>query len=129
MNGRTRAVAVIAAAAMALGLVAWLRWPSSRPALDCAPSEVHLGADGVARCGPGAELPAGHKLTVGAPLDLNRATEADLALLPGVGPALAKAIVDERARLGGFKGWDQLDQVPGIGPSKLQTLKATAEIR
>ena len=126
---RTRAVAVVAAAAIGLGLWVILNRPSSRSALDCPPDQVHLGPDGVARCGPGMPLPAGNKLTLGAPLDLNRSSVDDLAQLPGVGPSLAKAIVDERTRLGGFKTWDEVDAVPGVGPAKLATLKATVELR
>ena len=114
---------------MLLGVIGYLRWPTSQPSLDCAPEDVHLGPDGVARCGPGAPLPAGSKLTVGALLDLNHATAEDLAQLPGVGPGLAKALVDERTRLGGYKSWDEVDRVPGIGPAKLTTLKAMVEIR
>ena len=130
MNGaRPRAVAVVAGLALLVGVVGYLRWPSPRPALGCPAAEVHLGPGGVAWCGPGEALPAGNKLTLGAPLDLNRATADDLAQLPGVGPALAKALVDERTRRGGYKSWDEVDAVPGVGPVKLQTLKATVEIR
>ncbi len=130
MNGaRPRAVAVVGAVALLAGAAVLLLKPRSSPALDCLPAQVHLGPDGVARCGPGAPLPAGGKLTVGAMLDLNRASADDLAQLPGVGPALAKAIVDARARLGGFKSWDEVDAVSGVGPAKLSTLKAAMEIR
>ena len=127
--GRPRAVAVVVAAALALGLALSLAWPSSRPALDCPPDQVYRGPDGVARCGPGEALPAGNKLTVGALLDLNRASADDLSQLPGVGPQLARTIVEERKRRGGFKSWDELDAVPGVGPARLETLKAAVEIR
>ena len=128
-SARSRGVVAVAAAALAVGLVTALRWPSTRPALDCPPDQVELGPGGVARCGPGTPLSAGNKLTVGALLDLNRASAEDLALLPGVGPSLAKALVDERNRLGAFTSWDQVDAVPGVGPARLVTLKAAVEIR
>lgn len=118
-----RALAVVLLAALALAIVAWWRWPSSEPALDCPNGQVALGPDGVARCGPGAPLPAGQALTVGQPLDLNSASAADLALLPGVGPELAKALVDERQRLGRFTSWEQVDAVSGVGPARLETLQ------
>ena len=35
-------------------------------------------------------------MTLGLPLDLNRATAEDLDALPGLGPALAQRIVDYR---------------------------------
>lgn len=118
-----RALAVVLLAALALAIVAWWRWPSQQPALDCPNGQVTLDPDGVAHCGPGAPLPAGQALTVGQPLDLNAASQADLALLPGVGPELAKALVDERQRLGGFASWEQVDAVPGVGPARLSTLQ------
>jgi len=118
-----RALAVVLLAALALAVAAWWRWPAAQPALDCPNGQVTLDPQGVAHCGPGAPLPAGQALTVGQPLDLNAVSEADLALLPGVGPELAKALVDERQRLGGFTSWDQVDAVPGVGPARLGTLQ------
>lgn len=58
-----------------------------------------------------------------APIDLNRATAAELDALPGVGPATAQAIVDDRARNGPYAQVDDLDRVPGIGPAKLAALR------
>jgi len=56
-------------------------------------------------------------------LDLNAATQAELELLPGIGPASAKAIVDFRKHTGGFKSLDDLDKVPGIGPKTLDRVR------
>jgi competence protein ComEA len=58
-----------------------------------------------------------------APIDLNRASAADLETLPGVGPATATAIVEDRDRNGPFASVDDLDRVPGIGPAKLAALR------
>lgn len=57
------------------------------------------------------------------PVDVNRASAAELDALPGVGPATAAAIVTERERNGPFVGVDDLDRVPGIGPAKLAALR------
>lgn len=57
------------------------------------------------------------------PVDLNTATVAQLESLPGVGPATAAAIVDDRDRNGPFASVDDLDRVPGIGPAKLAALR------
>ena len=54
-----------------------------------------------------------------APVDLNAASAAELETLPGVGPATAAAIVDDRERHGPFASVDELERVPGIGPAKL----------
>lgn len=122
-------VALLLAAVLAGGTLVALRWPSRAAALDCPPGEVHLDDAGVARCGPGGPLSASQVLTAGGKIDLNAATAEDLAVIPGVGPKLAKAIVDERKRLGRFASWDEVDRVSGVGDTRLDQLKATAEIR
>ena len=56
------------------------------------------------------------------PVDLNRATAAELEALPGIGPATAAAILTYRAEHGAFGAVDELEDVPGIGPAKLAAL-------
>ncbi len=55
-------------------------------------------------------------------VNLNTATEADLRLLPGIGPAKAKRILDQRARHA-FASTDQLMRVKGIGRKTWRRLK------
>jgi len=55
-------------------------------------------------------------------LDLNRADANELDLLPGVGPALAARILEERRRRGRFASVKDLLQVRGIGPKTLAKL-------
>lgn len=57
------------------------------------------------------------------PLDLNRATEEELRLLPGVGPAIAGRILALRERRGGFGSADDLLEVRGIGPATIERLR------
>lgn len=52
-------------------------------------------------------------------LNINLATERQLTLLPGVGPALAQRIVEYREASGPFQRIDDLTKVKGIGPKKL----------
>ena len=59
----------------------------------------------------------------GAALDLNRATKAELRLIPGIGDALAERIVGHRARNGSFRNIDELRKVAGIGPKTLSRLR------
>ncbi len=52
-------------------------------------------------------------------IDINTADAAALDTLPGIGPALAKRIVDWRAKNGRFATVDDLLDVPGIGQKVL----------
>ena len=57
------------------------------------------------------------------PVHLNSATVEELDDLPGVGPAIAQAIVDHRTTHGDFTSVDALLDVRGIGQSKLEDLR------
>jgi competence protein ComEA len=61
--------------------------------------------------------------TPAAPVNLNTATVEQLETLPGVGPAIAAAIVDQRTRSGGFRTVRDLLDVRGIGESRLAQLE------
>lgn len=56
-------------------------------------------------------------------VDLNTATPDELETLPGVGPALARRIVEFRQRHGPFATVDDLVEVPGVGPRTLERLR------
>jgi competence protein ComEA len=58
-----------------------------------------------------------------APIDVNSATVDQLEALPGIGPTLAAAIVQERERNGPFRSVDELTRVPGIGDGRLAQLR------
>lgn len=62
------------------------------------------------------------------PVDLNRASVIELERLPGVGPTIAAAIVEDRAANGPFSSVDELVRVRGIGPGKLETLRPMATV-
>ncbi len=125
---RPQAIVVVLLASLAIGLVAWRRAPVPSPSLACPDGGVvQLGPDGVASCAPGAKLPAGQALTLGQRFDCNAATAQDLALVPGIGPSLAEALV--AARDGGFRSWDEVDAVPGVGAARLLALQAACDIR
>jgi competence protein ComEA len=73
---------------------------------------------------PGAVAPAG--TTAGAPpavVHLNSANAEQLDALDGIGPSLAQRIVDYRRTHGGFRSIDELDEVSGIGPVRLESLR------
>lgn len=56
-------------------------------------------------------------------LDLNKATFEELESLPGIGPKIAKEIIEYRERFGPFKSLEDLLKVKGIGPKRLEILK------
>lgn len=58
-----------------------------------------------------------------APVNLNSATPEDLDALPGVGPVTAAAIIAWREANGKFTSVDQLGEVDGIGPARLDKLR------
>ncbi|MER7669785.1 helix-hairpin-helix domain-containing protein [Kitasatospora sp. NPDC096128] len=57
------------------------------------------------------------------PVSLNRATLEQLDALPGVGPTLAQRILAYRASHGSFRSIDQLRQVSGIGARTFAELR------
>jgi competence ComEA-like helix-hairpin-helix protein len=61
--------------------------------------------------------------TVRFTVDLNSAEPRELAQLPGVGPALARRIVDHRLAHGRFGAAEDLLAVAGIGPATLERIR------
>nr|WP_141298016.1 ComEA family DNA-binding protein [Streptomyces gardneri] len=84
--------------------------------------QVLVGLPGVpvVGSGPGGGAGAGG---LGAPLSLNAATVEQLDTLPGVGPVLARHIVDHRAEQGGFRSVAELREVNGIGERRFADLE------
>ena len=59
----------------------------------------------------------------GFTVNLNTANAAELAQLPGLGPATAERIVDHRRVHGPFTSVDEVLDVPGIGAATLDRLR------
>ncbi len=59
-----------------------------------------------------------------APISLSNATAEQLDALDGVGPATAEKIIQWREQHGGFSSVEDLGEVPGIGPKKLEALRS-----
>jgi competence protein ComEA len=88
-------------------------------------SSVATGQDGAAP--PGAAMPETPSAPAGL-IDLNAATVEQLDTLPGVGPVTASAIVAWRETNGRFASVDQLGDVDGIGPARLEKLRALVRV-
>ncbi|MCP9291426.1 phospholipase D-like domain-containing protein [Gracilimonas sediminicola] len=69
------------------------------------------------------EVDTGSPTNVMYPININTADEATLQLLPGIGPAYSKRIVQYRLENGSFKSVDEITNIRGIGPKTLQKLR------
>lgn len=72
---------------------------------------------------PAGGAPGGGAGAPVAPVSLNTATVEQLDTLPGVGPVLARHIIDHRTRHGGFRSVDELREVDGIGERRFADLR------
>jgi competence protein ComEA len=87
---------------------------------------IHVPVRGEAATIPpisgGDEPPDG---ATGQPLlvNINTATAEELAALPGIGPAIAEAIIAYRQDNGFFTTTEQVMDVPGIGESKYEQIR------
>ncbi|MFF9702168.1 helix-hairpin-helix domain-containing protein [Streptomyces griseofuscus] len=81
--------------------------------------QVVVGESAAAVAPAGTAAPSGPA----AQVSLNTATEDQLDTLPGVGPVLARHIIDYRTRHAGFRSVDELRQVNGIGDRRFTDLR------
>ena len=97
---------VVAASLIALGLVyiGWHQWQASRRGGDI-------------------EIERAPPLVAQYQIDINRAQPPDFLLLPDIGEALARRIVEDRQANGPFRDHDDLRRVSGIGPKTLETIR------
>jgi len=70
-----------------------------------------------------------HKpVLTGHPIPVNRASSDELLALPGIGPVLAKRIVEERDRRA-FTSVEDMRRVSGIGVKRIEQLRPLITIR
>jgi len=56
-------------------------------------------------------------------MDINKADAGQLQVVPGIGEVLAGRIVSYRDEMGGFTSVEELLDVEGIGPAKLERIR------
>lgn len=109
------------------------------PADDADLDRVNLAAplgDGMQvhfpRQGEAAAVPAGGALSnpipASGPIDINTATLEQLDTLPGIGPSIAQRIVDYRQANGPFQSIEQIKDVKGIGDALFEKIKDSITI-
>ena len=76
--------------------------------------QIHVPSVDEDGSGPALPTPLGGKL-----LRINSASESELLVLPGVGPALAKRIVNYRDEVGRIASLADLDNISGIGEATI----------
>lgn len=110
---RRGAIVLLALVALGAGWDLFHREPGRVPPL----AALGLAAEGTAPAAAGVDSARSAGMEP-APrvLDLNAASAAQLDELPGIGPVLARRIVEARTRAGGFRAPEELMSVRGIGP-------------
>lgn len=68
------------------------------------------------------------KITTDNPLDINRATLAQLDTLPGIGPVTAQRIIDYRNKVGRINALDELKKISGLGGAKFEEIKSLLRV-
>lgn len=74
--------------------------------------------------GSGANEEIPEAKTASSLININTATAEELEQLPGIGPSTAQKIVSDRMANGSFKSPDDLKRVTGIGDKKFETISA-----
>ena len=134
ITGPTSRRRVLSLAALALAaIVAW-SFGGARPA-DAAPLRAAKAsassATAAAATEDGADA-APKKRTpkeLSGKLNVNTASEDQLMLLPGVGPAMSDRIIGYRAKYGSFKRVADLRKVKGIGYKTLKKLEPYLDVK
>lgn len=102
--------------------------PRHRPRRTTPSTTATTGPQSGASAPPSLPGAVPSPVTSAAKVDLNTATVEQLDALPGVGPATARAIVTYRTRRGPFAKVEDLLNIDGIGPKKLESIKAHVEL-
>ncbi|MGE5248405.1 MAG: ComEA family DNA-binding protein [Verrucomicrobiota bacterium] len=80
-------------------------------------------ADAVAAATPRAGPPTlRQEYLLGKRIDINKASQEEIAALPGISEATAAAVVAARKRRGGFRSPDELLEVKGIKEKRLKKI-------
>ena len=118
----------VAMVALTMGLVCWIGWtiPASRdaeirfPLLAASPATAELQLMPPSQ----RQVREVTRPSASLTLDVNRAKQQDFERLPGIGPVLARRIVEYRESRGAFQDIEQLRRVKGIGIKTFEGIRA-----
>lgn len=116
---------IILTIVIALGLLATRLRPEldSGPKSDIGESEFNAGSQ---RYSEG--YAASGQYYRSQKIDVNRANMAQLTEVKGIGPVLAKKIIDYRKKYGYFQTLRELQNISGIGPKLIRQWEPIIEI-
>ncbi len=105
--------------------------PDSVQAFKIYGEEARLGKEGMWKSPSkvGSVVPRLNEASKGSavevvyPININTADQATLQLLPGIGEAYAKRIIEYRMENGGFSSIEELLKIRGIGEKRFQQLR------
>jgi competence protein ComEA len=86
----------------------------------CAGSVFDISANGDVKT---VRMADAKRLALGLPVNLNRVSEEDLMLIPGIGERMARRIIQLRNRKGALQDLSELMAIPGVGERKLNGLR------
>ena len=127
-GARVRALVVLALLCVAPAALRGRGEAGPAPGPRCAAGAVRTEAGVRCRPAAGEALPPLAAWWMGAPLDLNEASARDLEVVPGIGPALAARIVEDRQARGPFSSLADVQRVKGIGPALAARLAAVGAV-
>ena len=86
-------------------------------------TDINLKTDhnGTGRISVG-QIPPVERMILGIPLEINSMSEADFDRLPGIGPVMARRIIEYRQKNGGKMRVEDLLAVEGVGEIKYKKL-------
>ncbi|MEI6207672.1 MAG: helix-hairpin-helix domain-containing protein [Desulfuromonadales bacterium] len=93
-----------------------------RPVEHGTALNVKISGDGTGVITVGS-IPAAERIVLDIPLDINSMSEIDFDRLPGVGPVMARRIVEYRQYIGGNMRVHDLLAVEGIGEMKYLAIR------
>lgn len=104
---------------------------SAAPGAPAAPAAPGAAGGSASRPGAPAGAPGasgGPAASAGSPVDLNSADEATLDTLPGIGPVMARRIIEWRTQHGRFGSVEELGEIDGVGDKTLERLRPLVRV-